>query len=58
MFLVTFFHVAPPSRVTCTTPSSLPVYSTRGSTRDSAIAVICPKIEVTVGSVTVVPFGE
>ena len=34
---VTFFHVAPPSRVTCTTPSSLPVQITPFSCGDSAI---------------------
>src|SRR6266566_4478251 len=37
-FAVTFVHVLPPSRVTCTSPSLLPVQITPFCARDSAIA--------------------
>src|SRR5258708_38662128 len=36
MLLVTLVHVAPPSRVTCTSPSLLPVQITPAFTGDSA----------------------
>ena len=39
---VTFFHVAPPSRVTCTSPSSLPVQMTPFSCGDSAMYASVP----------------
>src|SRR6185295_12047579 len=43
MFAVTFVHVLPPSRVTCTLPSSVPTQITSLFLRDSAIAkiVVC-----------------
>ena len=40
MFLTTFVHVLPPSRVTCTLPSSVPTQMTLGSTIDGAIVRI------------------
>ena len=39
MFAETSVHVAPPSRVTCTAPSSAPTQSTCGLTGDSEIVV-------------------
>src|SRR5881296_2765828 len=39
-FLMTFVHVLPPSRVTCTLPSSVPTQMTFGSSIDGAIVRI------------------
>ena len=43
MFATTFVHVFPPSRVTCTLPSSVPAQTTSGFLGDSEIAkiVVC-----------------
>ncbi len=38
MFFVTFVHVLPPSRVTCTSPSLVPIQITPAWRGDSAIA--------------------
>ncbi len=40
MFFTTLVHVFPPSRVTCTFPSSVPTQMTSESSGDGAIAMI------------------
>src|SRR5512143_135252 len=42
MFAVTFVHVVPPSRVTCTSPSLLPAHRILPSSGDSAIENTTP----------------
>jgi len=42
IFLVTFVHVVPPSRVTCTRPSFVPAHNTFASSGDSPIANTTP----------------
>src|SRR5688572_4525534 len=39
-FPATFFHVAPPSRLTCTLPSLVPTQRTPGTTDDSLIVTM------------------
>ena len=55
MFLITFFHVLPPSRVICRLPSSVPIQITPGVMGDSAIARIVQWNSAAVLSVTISP---
>src|SRR5262249_54102435 len=55
MFLTTFDHVLPPSRVTCTLPSSVPAQMTFGSIIDGAIARIVQWNSAAVLSTTIGP---
>src|SRR4029079_14515035 len=52
-FLITLVHVLPPSRVTCTLPSSVPTQITLGSTIDGAIVRIVQWNSAAVLSVTI-----
>src|SRR5829696_9775184 len=40
IFSITFFHVAPPSRLTCTLPSLVPTQRIPGTTYDSLIVTM------------------
>src|SRR5437016_3503104 len=55
MFFTTFVHVLPPSRVTCTFPSSVPTQIRFGSIVDGAIARIVQWNSAAVLSTTIGP---
>ncbi len=55
MFFTTFVHVLPPSRVSCTLPSSVPAQITPALTGDSAIVRMVQWNSAAVLSVAISP---